>query len=160
MISLLRLVFRPGVILGILLLGISLTIGTLGFLWLTRPESAPVSISTAELNIIRVPTSTPTMSATVVGDTPTPESQIDSLGGISTGSFVMITGTGGDGLRVRPEPGLSQGVRFIAGEGEIFQVQDGPVEIDAYTWWYLVKPDDASRVGWAVNDFLQVVQAP
>ena len=57
----------------------------------------------------------------------------------------MVTGTGGDGLRVRPEAGLSQGVRFLAGEGEMFQVQDGPVEIDGYTWWYLVKSEDTSR---------------
>lgn len=160
MISLLRLVFRPGIILGILLLGIFLTIGTMGLLWLTRPETPPVRFSTAELNIIRVPTSTPTVIATVPGDTPTPESQVDSAGGISIGSSVMVAGTGGAGLRVRPEAGLSQGVRFLAGEGEIFQVQDGPVDIDGYTWWYLVKPDDASRVGWAVDNFLQVVAAP
>ena len=74
MISLLRLVFRPGVILGILLLGILLTVGTLGLLWLTRPADSPVRVSTAELNIIRVPTSTPTVIATVIGETPTPES--------------------------------------------------------------------------------------
>lgn len=160
MISLLRLVFRPGVILGIILLGIFLTIGTLSLLWLTRPGDVPARISTAEMNIIRVPTSTPTAIATVILDTPTPDAQDESSGGISIGSFVMVANTGGNGLRVRPDPGLDQGVRFLAGEGEVFQVQDGPRAVDGYTWWYLLKPDGASRAGWAVDDYLQVVQAP
>ncbi len=160
MISLLRLVFRPGVILGIFLLGIALTIGIFGLLWLTRPANTPVSISTAELNIIRVPTSTPTAIATVLADTPTPDVQVGPSEGISIGSYVIVAGTGGDGLRVRPDPGLGQGVRFIAGEGETFQVNDGPVDLDGYTWWYMVKPEDASRAGWAVDNFLLVVQAP
>jgi hypothetical protein len=51
-------------------------------------------------------------------------------------------------------------VRFLAGDGEVFVVQDGPVEIDGYTWWYLVKPDEAARSGWAVDNFLQAINAP
>jgi hypothetical protein len=160
MMSLLRQVFRPGIILGILLLGMLMTLGMLGLLWLTRPAVPLTRVSTADLNIIRVPTVTPTAAATVVVETPTPESLDDPSGSIAIGSYVMVSGTGGDGLRVRPDAGLGQGVRFLAGDGEIFVVQDGPVEIDGYTWWYLVKPDDAARSGWAVDNFLQVVNAP
>jgi hypothetical protein len=160
MISLLRQIFRPGIIVGIFLLGIALTIGTLSLLWVTRPASAPVNFSTAELNVIRVPTATPTVITTILTEAPTPEPQVDTLSGISMGSFVAVAGTGGDGLRVRPEAGLSQGVRFVAEEGEKFRVQDGPVDIDGYTWWYIVNPEDATRIGWAVDDFLQVIQQP
>ncbi len=76
------------------------------------------------------------------------------------GAYVQITGTGGDGLRVRAEAGLKGAVRFIALEAEVFQVTDGPQEADGYTWWYLVAPADESRQGWAASNYLTVVQSP
>ena len=45
-------------------------------------------------------------------------------------------------------------------EEEIFLVADGPQQVDNYTWWYLVGPFDESRHGWAVANFLRVVQNP
>jgi hypothetical protein len=39
-------------------------------------------------------------------------------------------------------------------------VEDGPKDVDGFTWWYLVGPYDASRRGWAVSNYLSVVQNP
>jgi hypothetical protein len=49
---------------------------------------------------------------------------------------------------------------MLGAEAEVFQVSDGPREIDGYTWWYLVGPYDESRRGWAVANYLSVVQNP
>jgi hypothetical protein len=45
-------------------------------------------------------------------------------------------------------------------EGEVFLVQEGPEEVDGYSWWYLVGPFDETRRGWAVANFMAVVQNP
>ena len=76
------------------------------------------------------------------------------------GSFVQITGTGGDGLRIRTEPGLSSEVRFLGLDSEVFEIREGPQEIDGHTWWYLVAPFEENRNGWAVSGYLSVVQNP
>ena len=81
-------------------------------------------------------------------------------GVIATGAYVQITGTGGDGLRLRTEPGLNADVRILGAEAEVFLVQDGPRQVDGYTWWYLVGPYDSTRRGWAVSNYLAVVQNP
>jgi hypothetical protein len=49
---------------------------------------------------------------------------------------------------------------FIALEAEVFQIEDGPSQADGYTWWYLVAPFDASHHGWAVSNYMNVVQKP
>jgi hypothetical protein len=92
----------------------------------------------------------------VVLESTTPESQTQVPELIVIGSNVEVHGTGGAGLRVRQNPGLSQRVLFLADENEVFLVNDGPIEMDGYTWWYLVSPSDATRVGWGVADYLKV----
>jgi hypothetical protein len=76
------------------------------------------------------------------------------------GAFVQVTGTSGDGLRLRAEPGLIGEVRFLGLESEVFQVKDGPRQVDEYTWWFLAAPYDESVQGWAVGNFLALAQNP
>ena len=54
---------------------------------------------------------------------------------------------------------LEQGgkVIFVALDGEVFEIRDGPVEADDFTWWYLVTPHDDDRTGWAAANFLSLV---
>ena len=47
---------------------------------------------------------------------------------------------------------------MLAGEAEVFSVQDGPEESEGRIWFYLVSPSDASRAGWAVADYLRPAQ--
>jgi hypothetical protein len=79
---------------------------------------------------------------------------------LAVGAYVQIAGTGGDGLRLRAEPGLQSRVLFLALEAEVFLVTGGPRDADGYTWWYLEAPAEKSRQGWAASNFLAVVQNP
>lgn len=110
----------------------------------------------ADLTII--PPSTATLSPTLV---PPPAGTTTAAATeIAVDAYVQITGTGGDGLRIRSAPGLNGDTVFRGEEAETFQVKDGPRQADGYTWWYLAARYDATRAGWAAADFLAVVPAP
>lgn len=133
---------------------------TLGLLLVTRPpKSQPAGQVTAVLTLIAA--NTPTSGTGAVQMTPASgETQMPTPppGELAIGAFVQIVGTGGDGLRMRDQPGLAAQVLMLGSEAEVFRVEDGPKEADGYTWWYLVGPFDSSRRGWAAVNFLQVVQ--
>lgn len=99
------------------------------------------------------PTDTPPPAPTVTLPPPPP-------GQISLGGYVQVTGTGGDGVHLRAGPGREQPSNYLALEGEVFYVQSGPSQADSYTWWFLISPSDNTRNGWAVSNYLQVVQGP
>jgi len=151
------------VILGAFLVASFLLLVSLIFLWITRPSPASKTASTAELIIIEAPTTTPkpitatlSLDATLTPSTGTPQSEMNI--DINVGVRVQIKGTGGDGLRFRDDPNLDSDVRFIGNEAEVFLVDDGPVSADDYTWWHLVGIYDEARQGWAVSDFLIVIE--
>lgn len=101
---------------------------------------------------------TPTLvPARAVAPSATPTSTLSPDWGIAIGVYVQVSGTGGDGLRLRDSPGLSGSTLFLARESEVFQVKDGPKQSDGKVWWYLTAPYDSTRSGWAVADFLQVI---
>jgi hypothetical protein len=82
-------------------------------------------------------------------------------GEVRVGSYVQVTGTGEAGfLNLRAEASLNAAVNYLAIEREVFQVQAGPAAADSFTWWYLVDPASGTRFGWAVQNYLQVVQGP
>ena len=116
-------------------------------------------VPTAAVVIIHAPTQIliPTAGAiapnTINGNTPAVQL-------IHIGDSVQISGTGGEGLRIRSAPGVENNLLFIANEAEIFVVKDGPVSSGDYTWWYLVSPKDSSRFGWAAGNFLAGANKP
>lgn len=143
--------------------GMCLFAGLLAYLFSARNEQPAVAASTAALYVIAAPSATPL--APLASPTPTPQpTQPNSgdipLGLLAAGAEVQITGTGGDGLRLRADPGLEGTVRFLAIDGEVFQVMDGPRQADGYTWWRLQAPYDPNVTGWAVEDFFVVVSNP
>jgi hypothetical protein len=79
---------------------------------------------------------------------------------IGIGGYVQISGTEGEGLRIRSAPGLNGDTVFFGEESEVFIVRDGSQVADGYTWWYLVAPYDETRAGWGAADFLAVVPSP
>jgi len=125
------------------------------------PKNQSANQELAIITIIPAPTSTPMVSLTIV-PTATPE----IIEGTSTsdkfqvGDFAQITGTSGDGLRLRSGPSRSESVNFIGLDSEVFEVIDGPVEADGFTWWYLEAPYDKTRNGWSVDEYLQLVSVP
>ncbi|MFU8773494.1 MAG: hypothetical protein ACNA8H_13885 [Anaerolineales bacterium] len=161
----LRRIITPWTILGSLFVGFSLLVLALLVFWLALPDPAPAGIPTAALTIVANPTATPTEVLPTQTERPTPTMTPTALptplpGQVALGAYVEIKGTGSDGLRLRMEPGLSSRIRFIGQESEVFRVEDGPVELDGYSWWYLVAPFDEARNGWAVSNFLVIIQNP
>ena len=76
------------------------------------------------------------------------------------GDYVQVSGTGGDGLRLHQEAGVSSDVRYIAIEAQLFLVIDGPIVADGYTWWRLQDPYTDNTVGWGVGNYLVIVNNP
>jgi hypothetical protein len=159
-IGVLRPFIHWRVLAGALVFACLLLMSILLLAWLTRPARSSLAVATAMLQVIPAATVTPTANPNAAGPgsstgVPTPQPGV-----IATGAFVQVTGTGGDGLRLRDTAGLNANVVIVASDAEVFKVMDGPKELDGYTWWYLVGPFDAQRKGWAVMNYLQVVQGP
>ena len=126
-------------------------------------DSAPASQGTAVLSVIPAPTVTQTRFVTTPLDSTTATLKVPPSpppGVMAIGAYVQVTGTGVDGLRLRDEPGLDGQIQLLGSEAEVFLVLEGPREVDNYTWWYLVGPYDESRKGWAVANYLSLVQNP
>ncbi len=123
-----------------------------------RPVPAVAKNGTAVMTVIFAPTSTPVLPTLATTPTATPGPGETTVGGISTGIYVQISGTGGDGLRLRREPGTGADVMFMGYEAEVFKVVDGPRDADGYVWWYLTAPYDANRSGWAASNYLTVIE--
>jgi hypothetical protein len=146
------------VILGALALaGVLLLITAVAIGLTSARRSAEVGFVPANVTVIPAPTGTSGAPPTPTID---PFATPTSPAGIAIGNYVQITGTEGQGLRIRAEPGLGGEFQFLAFDSEVFVIQDGPREVDGYVWWYLVAPYDESRVGWAAADFLTYIPEP
>jgi hypothetical protein len=110
----------------------------------------------ANITVIPLPTFTNTPIPTAAPATPTEE----TFEQIQQGGFAQISGTEGEGLRLRRDPSLNGEIIYLGLEGEIFQVVGGPEEQDGYLWWKLTAPLNESRSGWAVSNYLEPVQGP
>jgi hypothetical protein len=135
--------------------GLMLLTALVVFLSPVPADSAPdPSLS---MTVIPAPTLTPTSPR--VAATPT-ATQAPSIGGISVGSYVQITGTDGEGLRLRSGPGTDHPPRLLGMDAELFLVKDGPQQANEFIWWFLEAPYDPERSGWAAAPYLTVVDAP
>lgn len=119
-------------------------------------QSNEVSWQLAALTIIPGPTST-----SLIAPTPTHDPALGTAtpipGDIALNGYVQISGTDGEGLRIRALPGLGGEHLFLGFDTEVFQVVDGPQEVDGYIWWRLLAPYDDARSGWAASDFLEAM---
>ena len=139
--------------------GLLLIATWIGIGWAHPHSSATAGFVAADLTVIPLPTATlrvptPTTDASLAASLTAQPNQI------SLNSYVQISGTGTDGLRIRSAPGLNSDTVFRGEESETFIVKDGPRQADGYTWWYLVAPYDSTRAGWAAAEFLAVVPSP
>lgn len=150
--------FNKWVIIGALTIaGLLIVITVISIGWTTPLQASDVGFVPADLTVIPAPTVTPNVTATATID-PFAPSPVPT--GIAIGNYAQITGTGGEGLRIRSNPGLTGEPVFLGFDSEVFLVQDGPREVDGYVWWYLVAPYDQTRAGWAAADFLSYIPAP
>ena len=167
--SSIRILFNRWVIVGSFLFACSLIFVFLISILLMKPASLRTEVLPPVVQ--KIPASTATLEilqsvSNSAGQAPPNIDQSDSgsstqsPGEISTGTYVKITGTGGDGLRLRDEPGLGGNVKMLGEETEVFVVDDGPRNVDGYVWWYLKGYYDETRQGWAVVDYLSIVENP
>lgn len=152
-------IFNARVWVAGLLLASLLLAGTMVWLILeeTLGNALDLGPAAAALTILPAPTGTtrplpPTL--TPVWPTPTPSPAF--LGEFRPGVYVKVA-TRGSALRIRAEPHLNAPPLFLAFDEEVFQIADGPRQADGYWWWYLTASYDASRAGWAVQDYLIVI---
>ncbi len=161
--KLIRFFLNPWLIFSAIGFGVALLLATLLLLSWTRAPNPPNSAATAVITVIALPTASPILPTATPTEAELPSATglpLPPPGDIAIDAYVQVTGTGGAGLRLRVGPGLEGEVRMLGLEDEVFLVQDGPQQADSYTWWYLVGPFDESRRGWAVANFLRVVQNP
>ncbi|HEX2978641.1 MAG TPA: hypothetical protein VHO48_00100 [Anaerolineaceae bacterium] len=146
-----------GLILAVVLIG-----GFMLGMTLLRPPRGVAALPTAVQTVIAAPTYTPVVviPTVEVSPTPTQASVPPSNDAVALGSYVQVLGTGGAGLRLRSDPTTASSMRLLALDSEVFVVKDGPRDADGFTWWYLENPYDTSKGGWAVSNFLTVIQKP
>ena len=141
-----------------LVLGVGLFASILILINYSRPSHAKVVAVTAALTVIPSMSGTLTPTASEIFPTELPNATPTLIpGSFGIGAFVQVSGTDGDGLRLRKGPGLSSEMQFLGLDGELFQIVDGPVDADGYTWWFVIGSYDDTRQGWAVADFLALV---
>lgn len=131
-------------------------------IWALTPEpSISGGAPTAVVTVIFAPSATP-IGKPAWNTTATPSVNEQGLpvevDGVSIGKYIQISGTGGDGLRLRTEPGVNSQVVSLAMDAEVYEVKDGPKTADGYIWWYLVSNYDANRRGWAASKYITLIQ--
>jgi hypothetical protein len=149
-----RLVPMIGGALGLACVGTVLMLGAL-----TRPARSRGELPTPVFTIVGLASRTPTPSAatpTPPGVPAIPSPTLPSGEGVILvpGDLVEVTGTGGEGLRLRRAAGLEADIVVLGVESEVFRVIAGPATADGYTWWQLVNPYDSEKQGWAVGLYL------
>ena len=149
--------FRVVIVALIIWVGLCLLIAA--SIFLLPPFKVINVVPTAVITVVYAPTPAPT-SIPVAIQINNPPGSTPAASLIKTGDYVQITGTGGEGLRIRSAPGIENNQLFIANEAEGFDIKDGPVTAGDYTWWYLVSPKDKNRYGWAAGNFLVVTARP
>ena len=156
-------IVKPGMLVGSIFIG--LLILALGlFVVIDMKKNVPLANHvTAIVTIIPFyPTGTIAANGENVNskEDETEEETNKALGTIYLGSYVKIYGTNGKGLRLRSGPGLDSNIVHLAMDEEIYQIIEGPIEQDNFLWWKLIKLSDGSVKGWAVEDYLKVVDKP
>jgi hypothetical protein len=151
------------VLIAMMVIAALLLCSSLAYILVMRPAAAAnpeLAAATSALTIIPGPSSTPSpLPPTLTPLPPTPApSASPAPGQIAIGVYVQPS-TGGAGLRVHTQPGLSADF-FSAFDSEVFLISKGPEQADGYTWWYLTASYDATRAGWAVQDYLSVIPSP
>jgi hypothetical protein len=105
--------------------------------------SATLSLLTPTLAI------TPTNTVVLTVGTPPATTRPTEIG---PGALVVVSGTGGAGLRLRALATTDSEVIAVAREDTVLTVLEGPVEADGYTWWKVRTPD--AEEGWGADDWL------
>ncbi|HEX7620820.1 MAG TPA: hypothetical protein VF359_06425 [Anaerolineales bacterium] len=149
------------VLIATLVIASVLLCASLAYILVRRPAAAAPDLTPAFaiLTVIPAPTSTPhPIPPTLTPFPPTPTtSPTPAPGQFAVGVYVQVTNTGGEGLNIHAETSINSKVLFSGNDAEVFLITDGPIEAEGFTWWRLTASYDASRAGWAVQNYLVVI---
>jgi len=126
---------------------------------LAQPTASAIVVTVPAGATFGPPTATIQSPPTAAPDAPTATAPPPPPGVVAVGAYVQVVGTGDAGfLNLRSEPSTDSAINYLAIENEVFQIQAGPTDANGFVWWYLVDPATNTRFGWAVQNYLQVVQ--
>jgi hypothetical protein len=149
------------VLIAVLVVAGVLLCASLVYILVRRPAAPPADQTPASaiLTIIPAPTSTPhAQPPTVTPFPPTPTtSPTPAPGQFAVGVYILVTNTGGEGLNIHADPSINSKVLFSGNDAEVFLIAEGPVDAEGFTWWRLTASYDATRTGWAVQNYLSVI---
>jgi hypothetical protein len=123
----------------------------------TRPDSFPMSPATAtlppEADSLR---NRPQVTFGLSGPTLPPVEISPTPQRITVGGQILVIDVGANQLNVRNTAGvIGTAIVFLADEGSIFNVVDGPQQADGLTWWKIQDPNNTANTGWAASNYLQ-----
>jgi hypothetical protein len=142
------------VISGIIVFGF-LLIGFVSLASLFFPPSEIIPNVESKVTIIAYSTLTPEISTndqiSPITPSPDPNNII-----FAKGFKVNIYGTEGEGLRLHQSAGQESPTVYLANEGGLYIITEGPIITGGYVWWQIRSLTNETNFGWAVQDFLQV----
>jgi hypothetical protein len=134
-------------------LGVCVVISCALWIGLGGPARSSTALPTALVVTVTptpiVPTPLPSPSTP---PTSTPE-------GLYVGGYVQVSGTQGDALRLRADPGLQTTTLKTVPDGARLLILDGPRDADGFTWWRLRDPSDGAE-GWGAQLYLIPTSGP
>lgn len=110
-----------------------------------------------QFTIIPYRTSTAILSLEKTNDSRSASTPNGSDQRFSSGLKVKVYGTGSDGLRIHQAAGQSSPTIYLAPEGSVFIVIDGPIVTGGFAWWKIEDKENGNIKGWVVEDYLQIV---
>jgi hypothetical protein len=154
-------IFNIRVLIAILVVAGVLFCASVAYILVMRPAASPSDLASASAIFTIIPAATSTPHAqppTVTPFPPTPTtSPTPAPGTFAVGVYVLVTNTGGEGLNIHSSASISSKVLFSGNDAEVFQIAEGPVDAEGFTWWRLTASYDATRTGWAVQNYLSVI---
>ena len=152
------LIWTGPVIAGSILVAALLSLAAIGYLYLLPEPEGIGANPTASIYVIEGPTATIPVPTSTQAPPATSTPEIVTGTDIKINSLVQIFGTDGEGLNLRTEPSTGSSIQFLGYDLELFVVVDGPVYAEGYWWWFLETPVEHTRSGWAVEDYLELIE--
>jgi len=134
--------------------GVSLCLIALVFQIFISPYIIIESEERLRLEITAVPEEVKTQAAQEKAQATSVSTQTPVIPGVFAPDMVIvISGTQGEGLNIRQEPGTDRPIVYLAQEGETYTITDGPEIKDGLIWWMIDQTAEGIKSGWAVQDY-------
>ena len=150
-----QMIFSKTVFISGIIVFIFLLIGIAIFAFLILFPLGNTQNVDPDITIIAYSTKTPILNNLIdkANSTPTRDSKNIIF---AKGLKVIIQGTDGEGLRIHQLAGQNSPTIYMANEGDLYIISDGPIITGGYVWWQIKSLAIEEIEGWAAQDFLQL----